>query len=64
MTEFFFFRHFPGPVGAMYQSVGKWFRMHLRADSIYKISGGRPDPSPIFRGFACASAHTLTFKAG
>ena len=45
--SFFIFRDFPryqGPVGAMYQSVGKCFRMHLRAASILKISGGLGGP--------------------
>ena len=35
---------FQGPVGAMYQSVGKCFRMHLRATSIHKIPGGLGGP--------------------
>ena len=35
---------FRGPVGAMYQSVGKCFRMHLRATSIHKIPGGLGGP--------------------
>ena len=39
--RFFFFPRFQGPVRAMYQSVGKCFRMHLWAVSIHKISGGR-----------------------
>ena len=37
---FFFFPHFQGPVRAMYQSVGKCFKIHLRAASFHKISGG------------------------
>ena len=58
---FFLFTDFPrfqGPVRAMYQSVGKCFRMHLKAASIYKFSG---DPSPIFRVSAGALTDTLTF---
>ena len=38
---FFLFTDFPrfqGPVGAMYQSVGKCFAMHLRAASIHKMA--------------------------
>ena len=35
---FFFLPRFQRPVGAMYQSVGKCFRMHLRAAGIHKIA--------------------------
>ena len=38
------FSRFQGPVGAMYQSEGKCFRMHLRGASIHKISGGLGGP--------------------
>ena len=54
---FFIFTNFPRferPVRAMYQSVEKCFRMHLRAASI----------SPILRVSAGASADTQTFQAG
>ena len=53
------FPRFQGPVRAVYQSVGKCFRMHLRATSIYKISGGLS--APLTPG---ALADTLTFQAG
>ena len=35
----------------MYQSVGKYFRMHLRAASIHKISGGLGGPLAPHRFF-------------
>ena len=41
--HFFIFTDFPrfqGPVRAMYQSVEKCLRMHLRGASIYKFSAG------------------------
>ena len=67
---FFIFTDFlrlQGPVGAMYQSVGKRFRMHLRAASIHKISGGLVGPLAPRLFFKSRLAHrtdTLTFQAG
>ena len=58
---FFFFisTDFPcfhGPVRAMCQSVGKCFRMHLRAASIYKCSGGLGCPLTPARFFGARLA--------
>ena len=61
------FPRFQGPVAAMYQSVGKCFRMHLRAVSIHKISGGLGGPLTPCRFFGAWLAPrtgTLTFQAG
>ena len=61
------FSRFQGPVRAMYQSVEKCLRMHLRGASIYKFSGGLGGPltpRQIFWVSAAASTDTLTFQAG
>ena len=61
---------FQGPVGyvgAMYQSVGKCSRMHLRAASIHKISAGLGGPLTLRRFLGARLAprtDTLPFQAG
>ena len=50
------FPRFQGPVIAMYQSVWKCFRMHFRAISIYKISGGLGGPLTPRRFFGALLA--------
>ena len=61
------FLRFQGPVGAMYQSVGKCFRMHLRAASIHKISGGLGGsltPPPFLVSWLAPWTDTQIFQAG
>ena len=69
--SFFFiltdFPCFQGPVGAMYQSEGKCFRIHFREASIHKMSGGclgSLTPHRFLGARLAPQTDTLTLQAG